>query len=193
MNRISRIKRGGLFTTQERSAALIRPAQPGFPEELPMLVDRVIFVCILILAAVYFYATAQIPSLDIGDPLGPRAFPRLLGIGLLVTAGILFMEMWKARKAEVAENADEEPHAHGDYQHYFIVAAVVIWTSLYFAVFEWLGYILSTAVYLIVLTGYFNRGKWTANILTSVLFGIGGYVMFSKLLDVNLPRGILPF
>ena len=26
-----------------------------------------------------------------------------------------------------------------------------------------------------------------------VLFGIGGYLMFSKLLEVNLPRGILPF
>ena len=68
-----------------------------------MKTDRVIFVCILVLAAVYFYATAQIPSLEIGDPLGPKAFPRLLGIGLLVTAGMLFMEMWKAKKAGRAE------------------------------------------------------------------------------------------
>jgi putative tricarboxylic transport membrane protein len=155
-----------------------------------MMVDRVIFVCILILAAVYFYATAQIPSLDIGDPLGPRAFPRLLGIGLLATAGMLFMEMWKAKKAGEPKDEGREPH---DYHHYVIVGAAVVWTGLYFAVFEWLGYILSTAVYLIVLTAYFNRGKWTANVLTSVLFCIGGYLMFSKLLEVNLPRGILPF
>lgn len=155
-----------------------------------MITDRVIFVCTLILAAVYFYATAQIPSLEIGDPLGPKAFPRMLGIGLLVTAGMLLLEMWKAKKAGEPKDEGAEPH---DYHHYLIVGAVVIWTSLYFAVFEWLGYILSTAVYLIVLTAYFNRGKWTANVLTSVLFGIGGYVMFSKLLDVNLPRGILPF
>lgn len=155
-----------------------------------MITDRVIFVCTLILAAVYFYATAQIPSLEIGDPLGPKAFPQLLGIGLLITAGMLFMEMWKARKAEGPKNAARELQ---DHHHYFIVAAVVVWTGLYFAVFEWLGYILSTAVFLIVLTAYFNRGKWTANVLTSVLFSIGGYVMFSKLLEVNLPRGILPF
>lgn len=155
-----------------------------------MITDRVIFVCTLILAAVYFYATAQIPSLEIGDPLGPKAFPRILGIGLLITAGMLFMEMWKARKAEEPKDAGGEQQ---DYHHYFIVAAVVVWTGLYFAVFEWLGYIVSTAVFLIVLTAYFNRGKWVANVLTSVLFGIGGYVMFSKLLDVNLPRGILPF
>ncbi len=70
-----------------------------------MKTDRVIFVCILVLAAVYFYATAQIPSLEIGDPLGPKAFPRLLGIGLLVTAGMLFMEMWKAKKAGAPKDA----------------------------------------------------------------------------------------
>ena len=155
-----------------------------------MKTDRVIFVCILVLAAVYFYATAQIPSLEIGDPLGPKAFPRMLGIGLLVTAGMLFMEMWKAKKTGEPKDEGAEPE---DYHHYLIVGAAVLWTSLYFAVFEWLGYILSTAVYLIALTAFFNRGKWTANILTSVLFGFGGYVMFSKVLDVNLPHGILPF
>ena len=64
---------------------------------------------------------------------------------------------------------------------------------MYFAVFEWLGYIFSTAVYLLVLTAYFNRGSWTVNVLTSVLFGIGSYLMFTKLLGVNLPPGILPF
>jgi putative tricarboxylic transport membrane protein len=40
---------------------------------------------------------------------------------------------------------------------------------------------------------YFNRGKWVANVLTSVLFSIGSYVMFVKLLGVSLAPGILPF
>ena len=76
-----------------------------------MLTDKVIFVATLILAAVYFYATSQIPSLEIGDPLGPKAFPRLLGIGLLITAGVLLMEILRARKAPPAEvdpNAEQE-------------------------------------------------------------------------------------
>ena len=44
-----------------------------------MLTDRIIGVLTLLLAAVYLYATAQIPTLEIGDPLGPKAFPRLAG------------------------------------------------------------------------------------------------------------------
>ena len=75
-----------------------------------MLADRIIFVCIIVLAAGYFYATSEIPSLEIGDPLGPKAFPRLLGIALLLTAGLLFLEMMRARASRVApeEEAPKE-------------------------------------------------------------------------------------
>src|ERR1700739_3049819 len=64
----------------------------------PRMADRVIFVCTLVLAAVYLYATEQLPSLEIGDPLGPKAFPRLLGAGLVLTAIVMVFEMVRARK-----------------------------------------------------------------------------------------------
>jgi hypothetical protein len=32
------------------------------------MADRVIFVCILLLAGLYWWATEQLPSLEIGDP-----------------------------------------------------------------------------------------------------------------------------
>ena len=153
-----------------------------------MSIDRVIFVCILVLTAVYFYATAQIPTLEIGDPLGPKAFPRLLGIGLLITAAMLFMEIWRARKTP--PEATSQPF--GDRRHLMVVGAVVACTAVYLAVFTLLGYVIATSIYLVVLTAYFNRGKWTANILTSVLFCVLSYLMFSKL-GVSLPRGVLPF
>lgn len=155
-----------------------------------MMADRIIFACTLVLAAVYFYATAQIPSLEIGDPLGPKAFPRLLGIGLLITAGMLFMEMRRARKTAMPGSEHAQP---GNRRHFAIVAAAVVWTGLYFAVFEWLGYAIATAVYLLALMAYFNRGKWTANVLTSVLFSFISYFMFTRLLGVMLAPGMLPF
>ena len=39
----------------------------------------------------------------------------------------------------------------------------------------------------------FNSGKWIANTLTAVLFAIGSYVLFVKVLGVALPTGILSF
>jgi putative tricarboxylic transport membrane protein len=70
---------------------------------------------------------------------------------------------------------------------------VVAWTAIYFLVFVPLGYIVSTAIYLLVLTAYFNRGKWTANVLTSLLFCVVSYLLITKALGVAMPRGVLPF
>ena len=153
-----------------------------------MVVDRVVFVCIIALAAVYFYATAQIPTLEIGDPLGPKAFPRLLGIGLLITAALLFLEIWRARKPLPADAA--QPSI--DRRHLRVIGAVVAVTAVYISVFTLLGYVIATGIYLLALMAYFHPGKWTANILTAVLFAVISYLMFFKL-GVSLPRGVLPF
>jgi putative tricarboxylic transport membrane protein len=154
------------------------------------MADRVIFVCIVVLAAVYFYATAQIPSLEIGDPLGPKAFPRLLGIALLVTGGILLMEMLGARADKTQETVRR---AAVDRGVIMVIAAVVVWTAVYFVLFEPLGYVIASTIYLIALTVYFNPGRWVMNVTTSALFTIISYLMFSKLLGVTLAKGILPF
>ena len=153
------------------------------------MADRVIFVCILILAGVYFYATEKLPSLEIGDPLGPKAFPRLLGIGLLITGAILFFEMIRGRKT--APPSDVPSRGPADRISYLIVGGVTVWTFLYFLVFERLGFILATCIYLLALMAFFNRGKWTANVVTAIAFAFGSYFMFVKVLGVNLAPGIL--
>src|SRR5262245_11666035 len=151
--------------------------------------DRVIFVCTILAAAVYLYATTLIPTLEIGDPLGPKAFPRLLGIFLLIGAGLLFAEIWKERKTAAPA---VEPRAPADLRHLWVLGIVAVWTALYYVLFERAGYVASTTIYLLALMIWFNRGKWVANVATSVLFAAGSYYMFLKL-DVRLPQGILPF
>lgn len=161
-----------------------------------MLADRVIFVCIIVLAGVYFWGTAKIPSLDIGDPLGPKAFPRLLGVGLLITAGLLLAEMLRDRsRARGQASAREAEAATGDgsRSHLWVIAGVTAWTAGYFAVFERLGYIVATTVFLLALMAWFNRGRWVANVLTSVLFTVGSWILFVKILGVNLAQGLVSF
>jgi len=159
-----------------------------------MIADRIVFVCIIVLAAVYYHATSQIPVLDIGDPLGPRAFPRLLVVCLLATAALLLVEILKARfrRLEGAADATADAGGHGR-RHILLIGAVVVWTALYFAVFEPLGYLAATAVYLFAMMAWLHRGHWMANALTASLFTLGSYVLFVKVLTVNLAKGILHF
>ena len=80
----------------------------------------------------------------------------------------------------------ETLHAEG-YAH------VVVATGVYFALFEPLGYAISTSLFLLVMTYYFNKGKTLMNVLTSVLYSFISYYVFTAWLGVNLPRGLLPF
>jgi putative tricarboxylic transport membrane protein len=143
----------------------------------------------LVLAGVYFWATAQIPSLELGDPLGPKAFPRMLGVGLLVAAAMLLAEILRDRKK--AKSASQEAWKWDPQQ--WLVIAVAAWTAAYISVFEFLGFMIATTIYLLGLTGFFNKGRWLMNVLTSVLFSVIGYFAFTKLLGVSLARGLLPF
>jgi putative tricarboxylic transport membrane protein len=151
-----------------------------------MTIDRLIAAAALLLAAVYLFATGHIPSLEIGDPLGPKAFPRLLGIALIAAAILLIVETLKAPK-----EAPEKPPS-GSSRHLWVIGAVVVWTALYFAVFDVVGYLVATTIYLLVLTEAFNRGKRVANVLTSVLFALGSYILFVGILGVALAKGVPP-
>lgn len=151
------------------------------------MTDRVIFVCTIIVALVYLYATTLIPTLEIGDPLGPKAFPRLIGIAMLLAAGMLGWEMWQAR----LKNAPPE-EAEFDAKVLKVLGAVVVWTGVYYFILEKLGFIIATSVYLLPMMAWFYRGKWVANVITSIAFSALTYWLFVTL-DVRLPRGILPF
>lgn len=157
-----------------------------------MLADRVIFVCIIVFAGLYLFATSQIPSLEIGDPLGPKAFPRLLGAGLIITAMMLLVEILRARRAGAAAEESEDK-AREERGHYVVIAGVVVWTGLYYAVFEHLGYMMATAIFLFALMGYFHRNRWLTNALVSVIFSVASYALFVKALGVTLAPGIFSF
>lgn len=154
-----------------------------------MLMDRVILICTVLIAIIYLWATTQIPTLEIGDPLGPKAFPNLLGIALLIACGMFGLELWRER----AKGEPKEPQPLPFEKHVMVVlAGVTVLTALYYFVFNELGFIVATSIYLLPMMVYFNRGKWIANVASAVGFSILIYVLFVKL-DVNLPQGILPF
>jgi putative tricarboxylic transport membrane protein len=147
----------------------------------------------LALAALYFYATSQIRTFAFGDPVGPKTFPQLLCIGLVVVAIMLLFEMAAARRAAARPPQAGTADAAASKRHYLVLIAVMVLTGIYFAVFVPLGYVLATTIYLLALTSHFHRGKWALNSVTSVLYSVVSYLAFTRGLDVSLPAGVLPF
>lgn len=54
-------------------------------------------ICIIVGALVFLYADSQLSSVNIGGRLGPKAFPALVGIGLLCSGLLLLRETWNKR------------------------------------------------------------------------------------------------
>lgn len=143
-----------------------------------------------LIAGLYTFGIFQIPLLGFGDPLGPRLFPSILA-GSLVLIGIALLVEGRSLQTLRADHARFTAYVRET--DFRIVAAVVVWTGLYFAAFAPLGYLLSTAVFLLGLILTFHRGSRPVGAGVAVLFATGSYFLFAGLFGVPLPRGILPF
>jgi putative tricarboxylic transport membrane protein len=148
-------------------------------------------VCIIAFAAVYLLADSALPPAHIGDPLGPKAFPALVGGGLILSGLLLFLEIWKKRRAEAGSSA-AEPKIPVDKRQVVILIVMIAWTALYYGCFERLGYLLATPVFLFGLLSHFHRGHMRANAIIALGFTLVVYSLFSVLLGVPLPTGLLP-
>lgn len=163
-----------------------------------MKTDKLIVLASVLLAALYWFATEQINEPLIGDPIGPKAIPRMLTIGLLIAAALLWLETLsstktKARAQQKIESPPGEPESDDAPRQPFFIVAMVGSTLGYFFLFSWLGYAIATALYLYVLMAIFNPGKIRTNALTSTGFSLGSYLAFTRLFGAQIPAGLLPF
>ncbi len=63
--------------------------------------DWVLAGCAVIGALIYLYADSQLPLVRIGDPLGPKIFPAIIGGGLLLSGLLLMLETYRKRQQVV--------------------------------------------------------------------------------------------
>ena len=152
--------------------------------------DKLIVLATLVLAALYWFATEQINEPLIGDPIGPKAIPRLLIIGLLIAAVLLWLETLASRKTRAPAMAPDNPEP---VRRPFFILVLLGGTLAYFFLFSWLGYAIATTLYLYALMAIFNPGKTRANALTATGFSLGSYLAFTRLFGAQIPAGLLPF
>lgn len=141
----------------------------------------VMSITALAMGIAYFLATRDLRVPPFGDPSGPRAFPYLLSALLLVASVVLFFE-WLT---------DESRQPISSYRiGFWPLVPVSAWMVLYVLVFETLGFIASTIIFLLPLTSIFNAGKHIANVATSILLPLVVYALLKGLLSAPLPVGI---
>jgi putative tricarboxylic transport membrane protein len=152
--------------------------------------DRLLAVCAVLGALIYLFADAQIPTPVISDPLGPKVFPALIGIGLLGSGLLVYLDSIKKRAVASGESAGSGANPN---KPRLLLLAMAVWTVAYYTAFEPVGYILSTVIYLFGLLLYFNPKRYLKNAIISALFTAAAYAVFAKFLGVSMPAGLLAF
>ena len=141
--------------------------------------DRILgAVCIAMAVAMAWFAQAYTPPISY-EPVGPRAFPRLLA-GLMAIAGA-----WLVIKPSIVGN----PFPKGSLK---LIALSALTVFVYAMLFQLLGFTVATTL-MAVPVGMAFGGTWKQSLLGGVGLGLGLFLLFDKLLDVVLPTGLLSF
>jgi putative tricarboxylic transport membrane protein len=166
------------------------PAERAGATRRALRADAFAAIVFLVVAATYLLLDARLPTARIGDPLGPKAFPALVGGGLVLSALLLLLETRRNRRALGAVVADRRPAT--DRWVVLLLAGMVAWSALYYACFELLGYLIATPLFILGLLACFNRRRPGLNLAVAIGFTIVVYLLFSVGLGVPLPTGPLP-
>lgn len=139
-----------------------------------------------LIAIIYIAVSFNIPIHAIEDPVGPRSFPQILGVAILVVAGLLWLE---ARGAKPKQKDEVDPALKR--RQLIGVFSVSAGALVYALTLESVGYLIMTFLLLIGMLTAFNPGKHPINIAIAVGLSSLLYFGFTKVLGVPLPDGFL--
>lgn len=138
----------------------------------------------VILGSSYLVLTYQTPRASIGSPYAPLIFPGMIGLGLLALGiAILCVDRKKASSGDVPKKGKEK-----DPGYWKLVVGTVVLCVAYGFVFERLGYIFSTLLFLFGLLSVINETKrWKQNIIVTFIFTFSLWLVFVKAFQISLP------
>jgi putative tricarboxylic transport membrane protein len=148
--------------------------------------DAVFGVLLIVFAIAEIAYTRTFPSLH-GQAYGPNLFPILIGVGFLITGAILTIQGLVQRAGapllEVGAWA-------ADRRNVVNFGLVLLALLFYIVASDWLGFIPTSLIIMVVLLTSFGSGLLAALVIAT-LTTFGMHVLFARVLLVPLPWGLL--
>jgi putative tricarboxylic transport membrane protein len=132
------------------------------------------------LGIAYLAAGSAIPEASVGDPLGPRAFPMVLG-GLMLCLGLSLAIVPDRAEGAWAGGATRLP----------MVAALAGLLAVYGYLMPHIGYLIGTCIFLAITTRLLGERSWSLGLSLAAGLSLGIYLLFTRVLGVPLPLGVL--
>jgi putative tricarboxylic transport membrane protein len=149
---------------------------------------------VLIAFGLYIISVARRIPLGVAtDPLGPRFFPIALGAMIAICGALLVVGVLLARgrpRGRADGESDPDDDAVGAFSISRLAAAIAL-TALYLVLFEPLGYLLATPLYVLSVMLLHRGAPPRMLVLTPVLVTVTLYLVFKYGLLIPVPDGIL--
>jgi putative tricarboxylic transport membrane protein len=129
----------------------------------------------------YLGVGLSMPAAALGDPLGAKAFPLVLG-GLMTALGL------SLALVPVHEGGGSP---EGGLVRFKTMATLTGLLGLYGYSLPYAGYPLGTFLFLLVTARLLGERSWRLGVLLSAGLSLAVYLLFTRLLDVPLPLGVL--
>ncbi|MBN1828062.1 MAG: tripartite tricarboxylate transporter TctB family protein [Deltaproteobacteria bacterium] len=151
-----------------------------------MTKDRYVGIFSVLAGLVYLASAIAIPVFEVSDDIGPRTFPILVSIVVIICGTFVLINDIRSTKRTV-------------FSWQFIVqkdiwlriALTIAGGIVYGLVLDWLGYVITTFIFMSYVFSYINVGKYVENIFIAFAFSTISYTVFAIILKLSLPRGLL--
>lgn len=154
--------------------------------------NQMLALVLALVALAYLAMAWQIPAFPLPRPIDSDLFPKVLGLSLLGLSVMLFLEKPKAQ--DVPDELDPEEQAKPLLMRPW--SRVVI-TSIAIAAYALLlvpvGFVVASTVLGVGLSAYYGYRRHGVNVAVILGVVLALYITMTRIMDVYLPTGVLPF
>ena len=142
--------------------------------------DKISGIVFLVISLLFVSGSLQISGSAYGSAVGPKTYPLILGIVLGLLSLRLLYESFK-------KNAETEQKEKSQ-MYYKNFGIIVVSAILYVFLLEFIGFVISTFLFLLIAFQVMEKGKMISSIIIAAVFSMGVYLMYVNLLGGTLPK-----
>lgn len=156
------------------------------------LIGSLIFIAVGVWALIQTYSFQEVKNTYVQAAV----FPQIMCVGMLIFAVILLIQSIIKLMTMDENDPLAEPAASINFiKDKSVLAAlfVMLLCALFVVFFKPLGYVVCGAVLCFVIMVLIGKRNWLQMVLVSILVPLGMWLVFYKVLTVNIPMGPLQF
>ena len=155
--------------------------------------NQVLALVLALVALGYLAMAWQIKAFPLPRPIDSDLFPKVLGFTLLGLSLLLFLERPQAQDVPPAPDPEEQARPLLLLRPWSRVVVTALAIAAYALLLVPLGFVLASTALGVGLTAYYGYRRHGVNLAAILGVVLALYLTMTRVMDVYLPTGVLPF